>query len=37
MMLLKMPLGVRIIESSPSSGTEIRTVAGVKVATGAGS
>jgi hypothetical protein len=36
MTLLEMPLGVRVIESSSSSGMEIRTVAGVKVATGAG-
>jgi hypothetical protein len=36
MTLLEMPLGVRAIESSSSSGMEIQTIAGVKVATGAG-
>jgi hypothetical protein len=35
MMLLEMPLGVRAIETSSSPRTEIRTVTGVKVATGA--
>jgi hypothetical protein len=36
MTLLEMPLGVRVSESSSSFGMEIRTVAGVKVAAGAG-
>jgi hypothetical protein len=36
MTLLEMRLGVRVIESSSSSGMEIRMIAGVKVATGAG-
>jgi hypothetical protein len=35
-MLLEIPLGVRAIETSSSSGTKFRTVAGVKVATDAG-
>jgi hypothetical protein len=37
MTLLEMSLGVRAIESSSSSGMEIRTVVRVKVATGDGS
>jgi hypothetical protein len=36
MILLEIPLGVRVIESSSSSGMEIQMVTGVKVATGAG-
>jgi hypothetical protein len=34
--LFEMPLGVRVIDYSSSSEMEIRTVAGVKMATGVG-